>query len=78
MTRRREGERKAERGNGKGIGKWGSWGNSALVVGGIDAPGNDDGECLALIPHYCSPVGLDRPVLLVKSTGQHVIKNIVF
>jgi len=28
-----------ERGDGEGNGKGGSWGNSAVFVGGIDAPG---------------------------------------
>jgi len=39
-TRGREGRgEKRGRGNGEGMEKEGSWGNSALVVGGIDAPG---------------------------------------
>jgi len=41
-TRGRAEERKGgERRNGEGRGKGGSWGNSALVVRGIDAPAFD-------------------------------------
>ena len=35
-----EGEKGGERQNGKGMVKGGSWGNSALVVGGTDANGH--------------------------------------
>ena len=43
-TRGEEEGKGGERGNGEGRGNGGSWGNSALVVGGIDAPEH----CLSL------------------------------
>ena len=41
MTKGGEEGKEEERGNGEGKGKGGIGGNSALVVGGIDAPGRN-------------------------------------